>query len=670
MPVKGGGGGVGGGVRDIVAGGASYVLKLKDGLTVQLDKVQKRVQAFARMMARVGVASGAAGGSIMAPITALFKTGADRAVQLDRLATKLGVSVEELSAFAHAAELAGVDLEGLTGDFENWAERVHQGAMGTGEAAEAFKRLGIDARALKLKNPIDQLKTLADAMMGVTNETERLGLLSAFGGDQFQWLNELLKGGSGGIDAAMAKAPTFSAEDAKNAREFGNAWTEATRALQSALLPLLKYITPVARAVGQFVKENAALVTVVAGAGAGLVAFGTVSGVVATAAAGLAAGVALVAKGVAALLSPVGLAAAAVGGLGYLFVTQTDRGREMAAGVKAAFLDTAATVQEAWGGITDALKAGDLGLAMRVALSGITVEWQKVELFLTERWIDLKDVFVEAWHDMATSAELVWNRFADAVALTTKTLTDPVIASWDLVSAGWEVAVDAMRAVWEEFGGAVEDVFSAVAAVVRGIFTALGAAVVVSIQSAVAGIATILDHLPGGGKLAASLRAGLAEVEDIVKAIAQDPDEILKAAKDGLANGNDATKAAADGIREAAAAEREGRAAAREKQLEDAKKALEDARAKFAGDVAEARGKGPVEWGGGGDWSAPAGLARQAEGVRGGFFSIGGAAASLGTGDKVAVQQLEKLRAIAGNAAALPEIAKAVRDIPRIFTVQ
>src|SRR5690606_9751907 len=110
-----------------------------------------------------------------------------------------GIGAEKLSEFAYAAQTTGVSLEDLEGHFENLAERVFQGAQGTGEAVETFKRLGIDAAKLAKLDQADQLIAISEAMRGVTNETERLGLLSSLGGDQFQKLNDLMRQGPDAI---------------------------------------------------------------------------------------------------------------------------------------------------------------------------------------------------------------------------------------------------------------------------------------------------------------------------------------------------------------------------------------------------------------------------------------------------------------------------------------
>ena len=42
---------------------------------------------------------------------------------------------------------------------------------------------------------------------------------------------------------------------------------------------------------------------------------------------------------------------------------------------------------------------GDLGLAARIALAAVNLEWAKTVLWWTEKWNAFKGLFVDGWHD-------------------------------------------------------------------------------------------------------------------------------------------------------------------------------------------------------------------------------------------------------------------------------
>lgn len=250
MAASGSGGGSGGGGGAGVRAGRAFVeLGVKDsGLAAGLARAKKLVAGFASALKFAAIGGAGLGAAAAAGLVGLGKLSGDRATEFQRLSDRIGVPVDQLSAFAYAAESTGQEIGDLEGHFENFAERVFQAANGTGEAAETFQKLGINAAEFIKLNPVDQLKQLADAMKGITNDTERRGLLSALGSDQFQGLNDLLKKGSGGIQALMDEARGVGSvldpeqtRDAANAmRELNKTWTlgkNAALSLGAAVLP-------------------------------------------------------------------------------------------------------------------------------------------------------------------------------------------------------------------------------------------------------------------------------------------------------------------------------------------------------------------------------------------------------------------------------------------------
>jgi ElaB/YqjD/DUF883 family membrane-anchored ribosome-binding protein len=55
---------------------------------------------------------------------------------------------------------------------------------------------------------------------------------------------------------------------------------------------------------------------------------------------------------------------------------------------------------DVWGGIRDALAAGDLSLAMKIVWAGIGVVWQSGINYLDESWIGLKVSFMNTWQSV------------------------------------------------------------------------------------------------------------------------------------------------------------------------------------------------------------------------------------------------------------------------------
>lgn len=373
---SGGGGSGKAGASAVRAGGAYYEVVGKDGLSNVLDKLQKRIAGFGAFTRQVGGATLGAGLALATPLAALFRSGVNRAADIQKMAETFGVATESVGKFAGAVETAG----GTLGDVESilsTATERNKGRMPLDKYLELVS-IGlskIDDPARRAEAAVDALGAAGHKLLPLLSNPEKL---------------KRLMGDAPGVDAAAGREAVKTQE----------ALAAASLHLRSALLPLAQGVLPVVRAVADFARENANLLRVVGTLGAGLVALGT-----ALSATGAGVGLALkawglfgpalgiVVKVLGMLLSPLALAAGGVAALGALFVTQTAAGREMgealgamtsgvaasfarlAAGVGQAFKNLYATFNEAWQGITDAIKGGDLELAFKIAAVGIKAVW-------------------------------------------------------------------------------------------------------------------------------------------------------------------------------------------------------------------------------------------------------------------------------------------------------
>jgi len=112
------------------------------------------------------------------------------------------------------------------------------------------------------------------------------------------------------------------------------------------------------------------------------------------------------------LMSPITLVTAAVVGLGYALFKLTPVGtmlgdtfQRLFAYLSSAFANVAQDGQKAFGAITEALSAGDIGAAANVALSFVRLEWARLVAWLTEKW----DGFRGFWIELGTGILVVVN---------------------------------------------------------------------------------------------------------------------------------------------------------------------------------------------------------------------------------------------------------------------
>lgn len=166
-------------------------------------------------------------------------------------------------------------------------------------------------------------------------------------------------------------------------------------ALTPALVTMAGWLKQVVGSFTAWAKANPGTVTAialvaggVAALGVGLLGLGAAVNIASWAFGGLALAASsafgVISGVVAAVLSPIGLVAAALAGLGYVLATETDAGRQSLDYLGQGFDQLADDSKAAWGGITDALASGDLGLAAQIGLKLVQIHFSRAWNFVKE----------------------------------------------------------------------------------------------------------------------------------------------------------------------------------------------------------------------------------------------------------------------------------------------
>lgn len=125
---------------------------------------------------------------------------------LGKTADKLGVTTEALAGLHYAAELSGLTIEQFNMAAQRMTRRVAEAAGGMGEAKQAIKTLGINAKSL-VKLPLEQkLYVIADALKGVQNPAERIRLAFKLFDSEGVNMIHVLKQGSAGMREMIREA--------------------------------------------------------------------------------------------------------------------------------------------------------------------------------------------------------------------------------------------------------------------------------------------------------------------------------------------------------------------------------------------------------------------------------------------------------------------------------
>jgi len=374
MAAASGGGGSSGAIR---AGRAYVSIGADDaGIVAALSRLKKRFTALNSQLRAMSIGAGAIGAGILTPLLALTRGAINAGSAFKDMSERLGGTTEELSAMAYGLELGGGSVEDLETGLKKMQQHLAASGGGGGSLTEQIGAFANEIAAMK-----DPAKQTARA-------------IEIFGRGGLKLL-PFLKQGSAGMKALMDQAArdggVFSAEQTDAADRAGDVLSRVYTVIKSigrevgmSLLPASDAAEEFAEnfagfgaGVRQFVTQNADLIKIVAGVGAGLMALS----VVGLAASGMFSGLMVIVTAIGTLLSPAGLIVAGVAAL--------SAGLVIAARDSTTLGDSFGTTFE---GIKDALSGGDLELAASIGFAGLKVEWTKVLNEMTIQWRNFQDL--------------------------------------------------------------------------------------------------------------------------------------------------------------------------------------------------------------------------------------------------------------------------------------
>lgn len=409
----------------------------------------KKLEAWGKATVLAGAAVLALGSAIVLPILAAARQFGNMGEEILEAARKATVAVDVMSALAYAASQSGVSIQELSQGLKFMQRNLFHAAMGSDTARDAFRRAKISMDAMKLMGPAEQLLAIAQAFEHIQDPAKRAGLASAIFGregvNMLKWMTDGSAAMRGMIKEAYDLGLVISETDALAAREFNRdlrrlggtlKFMAATvgAAVVPAIMDMIKNILPTLGYIVKWIKQNKELVVLllnvgvaISAVGAALIGIGGTIYAFGLAFKVLAAliSVALIPFKILAFtfLSPLGLLIGVIGGLTYAFFSFTKEGQRAGKVWIDAWNNIAATAKKAWGGIVDAVAAGDLGLAAKIAWAGLKVAWYELIYALTYAWTE----FTRNWL-------YIWNDATDGMA--------------KILIRGWAGALNAIDSMW------------------------------------------------------------------------------------------------------------------------------------------------------------------------------------------------------------------------------
>lgn len=179
-------GGIGGKGALAAAGAAAAAA----GVVGVVLVARKAIQTFKRL-----------GGAIIESISAM-----DNVIKTSR---KLGITTSALVAMRIAANRTGTDLGQMEKGVQRMARSVSEAAKGTGEAQDAIRELGLDAKRLNTLSADKQFAAIGGALEGIVNHNDKLRIAGDIFGSRSAGDLLLLLGNVEAVQQAMFDAGRF-----------------------------------------------------------------------------------------------------------------------------------------------------------------------------------------------------------------------------------------------------------------------------------------------------------------------------------------------------------------------------------------------------------------------------------------------------------------------------
>jgi hypothetical protein len=193
-----------------------------------------------------------------AGIGLLVKSSLQSIDTLGKTAQKLGVTSQALQKLRYASNLAGVETRTVDMAVQRFTRRLSEAANGTGEAKDALKELGLNAKELA-KQPLDkQMLKLADAFDNVQSSGDKVRLaFKLFDSEGVAFVNTL-EGGSAalqqmfqdaeGLGFILSSSAVKGVEEANDAMmKLGTMFGGVRDQLVAALAPALRELVDLMR---------------------------------------------------------------------------------------------------------------------------------------------------------------------------------------------------------------------------------------------------------------------------------------------------------------------------------------------------------------------------------------------------------------------------------------
>lgn len=217
------------------------IAKLEAGMrraNKSLDGFGKKLEGLGRLSKKIGLAIG--GYLSMRAVVRGLGNAMDSVDRLAKTSDKLGIATENLAGLRHAAATTGVQINTLDMGIQRMTRRISEAARGAGEAKDALRELGLNAREMQALSPDQQFRRIADAMNGVGSQSDRVRLAMRLFDTEGVALVNTLKLGTDGLDKMQDEANKLGLSISRIDAAKVEAANDSFNRLQSAISGMLQ----------------------------------------------------------------------------------------------------------------------------------------------------------------------------------------------------------------------------------------------------------------------------------------------------------------------------------------------------------------------------------------------------------------------------------------------
>lgn len=207
----------------------------------------------------------AAAAGVVGALTGMAIKAGQTADEINTLSKTTGISTDTLQEMQYAADLVDVEVSTITGSLKKLTSQMNAAKKGTGAAAEAFKKLGIQTTNVdgSLRDNEDVFYDVLAALSKVEDQTERDALAMEIFGKSATDLNPIIEDGGQALKdlgkEAKAAGLIMSKDALDGANKFNDALDRMKATAQGTLntvgAELAEALTPVIEKMGEWVAE-------------------------------------------------------------------------------------------------------------------------------------------------------------------------------------------------------------------------------------------------------------------------------------------------------------------------------------------------------------------------------------------------------------------------------